>query len=102
MTVYVDPLFTWGEDAYRGKDASQAKRVGGRNGHQWCHLFADEENSAELHSLASHIGMRREWFQGNHYDLTPAKRALAICAGAVEVDRIQAVQIWRKQRTDKK
>jgi len=98
MTVYVDPLITWAADVYRGKDAGQAKRVGGRNGHQWCHLFADEKDSTELHAIASHIGMRRQWFQGNHYDLTPVKRAAAIRAGAVEVDRIQAVQIWRKQR----
>lgn len=94
MTVYVDPLFTWiGE--YRDNDAA---RIGGRNHHQWCHLFADKESPKELHLLATMIGMRREWFQGNHYDLTPAKRAAAIRAGAVEVTRLQAAMIWRKQR----
>ncbi len=98
MTIYVDPLFVW-TGGYHGKDASQAARVGGRNGHQWCHLFADEKDSTELHRLAACIGMRHEWFQGDHYDLTPGKRAAAIRAGAIEVDRIQAVQIWRKQRT---
>jgi hypothetical protein len=97
MTVYVDPLFTW-TGRYHGKDAAQAARVGGRNGHQWCHLFADENNSTELHALAFRIGMRKEWFQGDHYDLTPGKRAAAIRAGAVEVDRATAVQIWQKQR----
>lgn len=98
MTVYVDPLVEW-TGGYYGKDAAQAARVGGRNGHQWCHLFADEKDSTELHAIAFRIGMRRQWFQGDHYDLTPGRRAAAIRAGAVEVDRITAVQIWRKQRS---
>lgn len=98
MSVYVDSLVVWTGE-YHGKDAAQAARVGGRNGHQWCHLFTDEKDSVELHQLANRIGMRREWFQGDHYDLTPSKRAAAIRAGAIEVDRITAVQIWRKQKT---
>lgn len=94
MSVYVDSLRTWiGE--YRDNDAA---RIGGRNNHQWCHLFADEESPKELHVLALRIGMYRKWFQGNHYDLTPAKRAAAIRAGAIEVNRMQAAMIWRKQR----
>ena len=99
MTVYVDPLFTWA-GLYRGKDAEQAKRVGGRNGHQWCHLFADKKDSEELHLLAQHIGLLREWFQRNHYDLTPGKRKLAVRLGAVEVTRKQAVKIWQAQNRE--
>lgn len=98
MTVYVDNLITWSKDAYRGKNREQALRVGERNGHQWCHLFADEKDCPELHAIAQKIGMRRAWFQGNHYDLTPERRERAIRAGAIEVTREQAVAIWRRQK----
>lgn len=43
----------------------------------------------ELHAMAARIGLRRAWFQDKsfpHYDLTKSKRALAIAAGAVEVE----------------
>lgn len=95
--IYVDELFTWNGD-YRGPDAEQARRVGARNGDQWCHMFADAADCAELHAFALRVGMRREWFQGDHYDLTPAKRARAVRFGAKEVSRREAVEIWRKQR----
>lgn len=98
MSVYVDPLFTWPDHAYGGPYAAQAKRVGGRNGHQWCHLFADPTDSIKLHTMAHNIGLRREWFHENHYNLTPSKRILAVNMGAVEVTREQAVRIWREQR----
>jgi hypothetical protein len=94
MTIYVDPLFTWIGD-YRDKDAA---RTGGRNRHQWCHMFGDKTDYTELHNMAQQIGLRREWFQENHYDLTPVKRALAIRLGAVEIDRMQAILIRRKLR----
>jgi hypothetical protein len=98
MTVYVDALVAYPPDIYRGKDAAQAKRVGGRNGHQWCHMFADEKDCPELHTMAVNIGLTREWFQGDHYDLTPGRGRYAVELGAVEVNREQAVSIWRKQR----
>jgi hypothetical protein len=43
--------------------------------------------------MAARIGMQREWFQAPlksskpHYDLTPPRRAAAVAAGAVELDR---------------
>jgi hypothetical protein len=36
--------------------------------------------------------------RGNHYDLTPLRREKAVKLGAIEVDRKQAVLIWRKAR----
>jgi hypothetical protein len=42
--------------------------------------------------------MRRAWFQGNHYDLVPTKRALAVRLGAIELDRAGSVAIWKAQR----
>ena len=54
-----------------------------------CHMFAD--CLGELDDHAVHIGLKLEWRQGQtgfvHYDLTMAKRALAIRCGAVELDR---------------
>jgi len=78
--VYVDAVFV-----AVSKDP-QAKRVGGRTGHRWCHMWSEDVNA--LHELAQKIGMRREWFQDRrgfpHYDLVPSRRAAAIALGAVE------------------
>ena len=66
----------------------------GRLRARWSHLTADTKD--ELHEFAARIGLRREWFQtckrpcaraGEecphwHYDVTDAKRAEAIAAGA--------------------
>jgi len=56
------------------------------------HLQADVGH--ELHAFASRLGLRREWFQTtpgrpdkDHYDLTRARRVLAIRYGAIEEDR---------------
>jgi len=98
MTVYVDALTTYGPDWYRGASAAQAKRTGAKHGHRWCHLFADEADCEELHAMASRIGMRREWFQGDHYDLVPPRRSAAVRLGAVELDRSQSVAVWNEQK----
>lgn len=44
------------------------------------HMIADGE--AELHEMARKIGVARRWFQGDHYDITQGKKALAIKHGA--------------------
>jgi hypothetical protein len=89
VTVYVDALEDWGW-VLRGR------RV------QSCHMFTDTVELDELHRIALAIGMRLSWFQDKktapHYDLTPSRRAAAIAAGAVEVDRHGAVAIWRERR----
>jgi Protein of unknown function (DUF4031) len=44
----------------------------------------------ELHAMADRIGLKRSWFQGDktfaHYDVQARKRALAVSAGAVEIE----------------
>jgi hypothetical protein len=95
MAVYVDPLFKM------ESKSAQAHFVGTRTGHQWCHMFAD--SLEELHAMADKIGLRQAWYQDHpsvkHYDLVPTKRALAILNGAIEVDRREAVRIWRRNRS---
>lgn len=72
MTVFVDRLpdnASWGR---------------WRNG---AHMLGSDID--ELHALAAQIGLRRSWFQDKrlpHYDLTVSKRALAVAAGAVEIE----------------
>jgi hypothetical protein len=88
MTVYVDPLMSHGWILH-GRSVKN------------CHMFTDG-TLEELHAIAARIGMRRSSFQASasipHYDLTPERRAAAVRAGAVEVDRRQAVTIWRALR----
>jgi len=64
-----------------------------------CHMIADSVD--ELHLFARRIGMRRSWFQPvsfPHYDLHARRRARAVHAGAVEVDRRGLVAIMRRAR----
>jgi len=93
VTIYVDPLMHNGW-ILRGRAIAN------------CHLFTDELELDNLHAFARAIGMKRDWFQHKpldigslpHYDLTPRRRAAAIAAGAVEVDRREAVRLWRARR----
>lgn len=88
MTVYVDALVVWPNAWGPFKGGS-------------CHMFADADE--ELHELAARIGMKRSWFQNHralpHYDLTPAKRLLAIAAGAVERSAREHMLKRRGERT---
>ena len=72
MTVYVDNM----EAPYRGMIM--------------CHMLAD--STEELLDMADRIGVARKWLQGagshrEHFDICKTKRALAVKAGAVELDR---------------
>jgi hypothetical protein len=51
--------------------------------HIMCHMIADTE--AELHEMAERIGIARRWYQGDHYDVTLERRALAVEYGAQEI-----------------
>jgi hypothetical protein len=50
----------------------------------WCHMVSDE-SFTELHAFAAALGIPRERFQRDHYDLPPALRARAVAQGAHEV-----------------
>lgn len=94
MSVYVDPLITFGGDTaphcFRNRPS--------------CHMYAD--SLEELHAMAKKIGLRREWFQNHpylkHYDLTPSKRAMAVRFGAIEHNtRREVVEKWRELRQER-
>ncbi|NOK05811.1 MULTISPECIES: DUF4031 domain-containing protein [Myxococcus] len=99
MTVYVDALVNYG---LRGKSA-QVRRVFAKGS---CHLFTDSLDLTELHAVAARIGMRRAWFQTDgdlpHYDLNGERRAAAVAAGAVEVDKYKTVECIRLHRAAKR
>ena len=65
-----------------------------------CHMIADTLD--ELHAMANEIGVARRWFQWRashpHYDICKSKRAAAVQAGAVEVDRHGLVAVMRRTR----
>lgn len=92
--IIVDDLQVWGR-AYRSGAGSQAERVGARNGDRWCHLSStpDDADFTELHRFAQGIGLRRAWFQGDHYDLTPGRRAQAVKHGATQVTRLEMAMV---------
>jgi hypothetical protein len=94
MGVYIDALIQHDAAAV----PAAARLVSHRNGHRWCHMIADTED--ELHALATKIGLRRAWFQGDHYDLTPGRRQAAIRIGAIALDRRAFVQKLRDSRLD--
>src|SRR5215208_366679 len=50
----------------------------------WCHLTTDGDFE-ELHAFALRLGLRRAWFQRDHYDLPAHGRAAAVALGAEEV-----------------
>jgi predicted kinase len=50
----------------------------------WCHMATDADFD-ELHAFAARLGLRRRWFQRDHYDLPAHGRAAAVALGAEEV-----------------
>lgn len=66
MTILVDPaVWPW-------------------RGRQWAHLVSDTSYE-ELHVFAARLGIPREVFQGDHYDVPTEQRERAIAIGAVPV-----------------
>lgn len=63
-----------------------------------CHMLADSPD--ELFAMADKIGVARKWFQKKasapHFDICKSKRALAVSAGAVEVDRRQLSAVMKR------
>lgn len=84
MPVYIDDMYRYSIGQFRGMQMS--------------HLIADTD--AELHAMAERIGMKRQWFQGDHYDVPLTKRDLAIAAGAIEIRYRQAGAMRRRRAVE--
>ena len=84
MTVYIDDMYRYAFGEFRGMRMS--------------HMIADSDE--ELHAMAAHIGMKREWFQGDHYDVPMLRRELAIAAGAVAITYRQAGAMRRRRAVE--
>ena len=69
MTIYIDDMHRY--------PMGQFGRM------KMSHMVADTDD--ELHAMAAAIGMKRAWFQGDHYDVSLGMRANAVRLGAVEV-----------------
>lgn len=91
MSVYVD----WPAE-YSREPVGYVGRA--RTAKRWGHMIADTEE--ELHVMASRIGLKRDWFQGNHYDLVPTRRAMAIRFGAIPLKRRAFVGVLRRVREE--
>jgi len=65
-----------------------------------CHMVADTLD--ELHAMADRIGVARRWYQGPpvtrmpHYDIALSKRALAVQAGAHQIQWREAPAVARR------
>ncbi len=63
-------------------------------GRRWAHLVSDASLD-ELHTFADELGLRRIWFQGDHYDVPTEVRRHAIASGAVPVSSSELVRRLR-------
>jgi hypothetical protein len=70
---------------------------------QWAHLVSDESYD-ELHRFAGRLGIPRDRFQGDHYDVPTELREQAIALGAQPVgarelvNRLRAAGLRRDRR----
>jgi hypothetical protein len=61
-------------------------------GRRWSHLVSDTDYD-ELHAfVAEHLGMPRQAFQGDHYDVPEELYAVAVAAGAEAVGSRELLQ----------
>ena len=84
MTVYIDDMYRYAFGEFRGMQMS--------------HMIADDD--AELHDMAARIGMKREWFQGDHYDVPLPRRERALEIGAVAITYRQAGAMRRRRAVE--
>jgi len=63
-------------------------------GRRWAHLASDT-TFEELHDFAARLGLRREWFQGDHYDVPEQLWDAAVALGATPIDSRDLVRRLR-------
>lgn len=84
MVVYVDDMY---------KSKMGRLKIGQARTMKCSHMIASTDE--ELHRMAEAIGLRRAWFQGDHYDVGIAKRKQAIALGAIPVTMKELVRLLR-------
>jgi len=82
MTVYVDDMYRLPMGRYRGMKMS--------------HMIADTEE--ELLQFADKLGLKRSWYQGDHFDVSLSVRTKAIAMGAVPITLRELAAKARIQR----
>lgn len=71
-----------------------------------CHMWADSED--ELISMVNKIGVQRKWIQQPpkaswiHFDISKAKKELAIKNGAIQTDKYGPVEFMARKRGDQR
>lgn len=97
--IFVDPLFVWPL-----APAAGVERYFG-NGKSSCHLFCFGEPVEALMRFATGpLKLKADWYQSPpsaslpHFDLTPAKRALAVKRGAVDLTEEEDAELTRVAR----
>lgn len=63
------------------------------------HMIADTPD--ELHAMADALGLKREYYQGDHYDVSMSLRRKAITLGAVAITLRELAHMARKPRAAK-
>ena len=66
-----------------------------------CHMIADTRE--ELFAMVDRIGVHRKWLQApgtyrEHFDISKAKRSLAVKAGAIELTSRELVRRMNRRR----
>lgn len=83
MTILVDQPKKYPPQMFRRRAQRHLNK-------QWCHMTSDMSEE-ELHEFAAKLGLKREWFQRNHYDIVFSKRQMAIVYGAEIVSSQEVV-----------
>jgi hypothetical protein len=82
VTVYVDDMSNYPLGQFRRMKMS--------------HMIATTEG--ELHAMAQKIGVRRHWYQGDHYDVCLSMKKEALANGAVLISMRQLAAMSRLQK----
>jgi hypothetical protein len=82
------------DEEYRVGNAADPRRFIFTDG---VHLVVDGDRDVDLlHQFARRIGLRPEWFQGDHYDLTtPNAAERAVVSGATLIDKADVARVMR-------
>jgi hypothetical protein len=85
MTVYVDDMYKYPMGEFRRMKMS--------------HMIADTEE--ELLAFADCLGLKRQWYQGDHFDVSMSVRAKAIELGAKAITLKELARMAAKKRRER-